>query len=225
MRFTAGGKECDCTYLSATRGENLGLERSGGNAGVDPMTYSEAGTCGNSSLPWTPRKTGRNNSPLLPFIPSEAGGFLNSPARTGVPAQTRAGGRNPRKTRGIKMRDHEAPPVYGTQNRFARTRNGPSRFLRSPITAPISSSVRTTWELTPPTEIPPYLRGGAAKVRVHKKSGTAWKRGSGVLVLPPRRSGPGILSDRDSCSQSGATDGSPGEQFTSFGVTKTRNSL
>lgn len=85
---------CDCTYLSATRRENLGLERSSGNAGVDPMIYSEAGTCGNGSLPWTPRKTGRNKSPFLPFIPSEAGGFLNSPARTDVPAQTSAGGKS-----------------------------------------------------------------------------------------------------------------------------------
>lgn len=149
---------------------------------MDPVIYSGASTCGNGSLPWTPRKTGWNKSPFLPFILSEAKGFLNSPARTDVPAQTSGEGQtgngfsitgqqpNPETIRWIKATDHEVAPVCGTQDQFIRTRKGPSRFLRSPITASISASVRTTWGLTPPTEIPPYLRGGGAKVWEQNKS-------------------------------------------------------
>lgn len=62
---------CDRTYLSATRGENLGLERSSGNAGVDPVIYSEAA----ARYHGHPGKTGRNKATFLPFIPSGASGF------------------------------------------------------------------------------------------------------------------------------------------------------
>lgn len=171
MRFAAGGEVCDRTYLSATRGENLGLERSSGNAGVDPVIYSEAAARYHGHL----GKTGRNKATFLPFIPSEASGFPNKnrcsrPEKRENRFSITRRRRNPRNIRWIDLTDREVLPVYGSQNQFIRTRNGPSRFLRSPITASISPSVRITWELTPPTEIPPYLRGGGAKVRGQNES-------------------------------------------------------
>lgn len=114
----------------------------------------------------------KKKSPFLPFIPAEASGFLNSPARTAAPAKgskTRSGRNDSAQTPPQSSSDaasaserhqtHRAP-VWRRQKRFVRTWTGPSRALRSRTAASISVSFRRTWELTPPTEIPPYLRGG-----------------------------------------------------------------
>lgn len=119
------------------------------------MIYSLPRTCGEASLPWTPGE-GEVFFPF-DFIPPEAGGFLNSRGRTAAPAK-----RKEKRRRRANTWTHVTAGTSGTrqperQHQLRRTWNRPSRLLRPCAAASISVSFSRTWELAPPTEIPPYL--------------------------------------------------------------------
>lgn len=167
MRFAAGGKVYDCTYLSATAKGNISLKRS--RVVLRPRFHDLFTTAHVwQGLVTMDTRQRRNLESPLSFHPSEVSGFLNSSARTAALAkgreiksetQTPESSSDPHQnlSETKNTANCKAAPVCGGRERLVRTWSGPSRAFRSRTAASISVVFRRCWELTPPTEIPPYL--------------------------------------------------------------------